>query len=54
VPVPCASMYWMVAAEIPATDSASDTTPACQSTLGAVYPIFAEPSLLTADPRTTA
>ncbi|KRD23270.1 hypothetical protein ASE41_09670 [Streptomyces sp. Root264] len=54
VPVPCASTYETVAGSVSDTASASATTSACPSALGAVKPNFREPSLLTADPRITA
>ena len=54
VPVPCASTYWMLAASTPALASAARSAAACPSTLGAVKPTLAVPSLLLAEPRMTA
>ena len=54
VPLPCASTYPTVSGSTPAIASASSTTSACPSTLGAVKPTFCAPSLLMAEPRITA
>lgn len=54
VAVPWASTYVMVRAWVPAVSCASRTAAAWPATLGAVKPIRPEPSLVTAEPRTTA
>ncbi len=54
VPVPCASMSPMLSGVTSATSSASAMTRLWPSTPGAVNPTFSAPSLLTADPFSTA
>lgn len=54
VAVPWASTYETLRASTPAERSASSTTAACPSTLGAVKLALTAPSLLTATPRMTA
>ncbi len=54
VPVPCPSTMVTVAGSTSPTASASSITAAWPSTLGAVKPTFWAPSLLMAEPRTTA
>ena len=54
VPVPCVSTYDTVDGSTSARASASAMALLCPSTLGAVKPTLAAPSLLMAEPFTTA
>ena len=54
VPVPWASMYWIVSGGTSAIATASAIARAWPSSLGAVKPTLSAPSLLTALPRITA